>query len=60
MTENELQFENQQLRDEIHTLKLKLLDQFAIAALTSGRYAYTRVYDIAQKCLNERKQYVGS
>lgn len=57
-TENELQFENQQLRDEIHTLKLKLLDQLAIAALTSGRYGYTNIYGIAQKCLNERKRYV--
>lgn len=58
MTENELQFENQQLRDEIHTMRLKLLDQFALAALSSGRYAYNQVYLIAQQCLQERKQYV--
>lgn len=57
-TENELQFENQQLRGEIHTLKLKLLDQYALAALSSGRYAYNQVYEIAQQCLSERKRYV--
>jgi hypothetical protein len=58
MTENELQFQNQQLRDEIHNMRLKLLDQFAIAALSSGRYAHNQIYPIAQQCLQERKQYV--
>ena len=57
-TENELEFKNQQLRDEVHTLKLKLLDQFAIAALSSGRYAFNQIYPIAQQCLDERKQHV--
>lgn len=50
----------QQAEAEARRMKKQLLDEFAIAALASGRYAYTQVYDIARLCLEERDKHVKS
>ena len=46
------------LERQTKILEETLLDQLAVAALASGRYAATQVYDIAHTALMERKNHV--
>ncbi len=55
MSEREWEIRVKYLERELQELKWSYLDAMAEAALSSGRYAHTQCYDIANKMLEARK-----
>lgn len=55
----ELEIQIKRLTRENERLKLTLLDQFAIASLSSGRCSPMECYTWAEMALDERKKHVG-